>query len=295
MPVDLRYELDLSSESVWIMITPDPAVKRCAPHALEAGDFFAGPNYFTRRRDLPAYLIKYTLEGAGLLTYAGAEARIGRRRAFWIDCAQPQHYRTDPREGHWRVIWAHFYGPGCEAYYRWFLEENGGENDVELPVNSDVPALLNKLIRIYRDGDNTLCDDVAASALIVRLMAELVAAGGKKRAPGAEEPPVCVAAARAYLLEHVDQSVSLGDLARMYSLDRFYFQKLFKRHTGLSPKRFQMLARVNRAKELLQATDRPVSEIAGMVGVESASRFIALFRAYEGMTPGAYREKWRGR
>jgi AraC-like DNA-binding protein len=30
-----------------------------------------------------------------------------------------------------------------------------------------------------------------------------------------------------------------------------------------------------------------------MVGVESASRFIGLFRSYEGVTPGEYREKWR--
>lgn len=292
MAANTRYELDLADDSVWIMITPDPAVKRAAPHALEAGDFIAGKNYFTRRSGLPSYLVKCTLEGAGLLTYAGREARIGRRHAFWIDCTRPQYYRTDPEAGHWRVAWVHFYGPGCEAYYRWFLEKNGGRNDVELPVRSDLPALLSSIIRLYRDGDNTLCDDVTASALLAQIMAQLVSAGAD-RARLEQETPACVSDARAYLLEHVSQSVSLSELAGMYSLDRFYFQKLFKRHTGLSPKRFQMLARVNRAKELLQTTDRPVSEIAGMVGVESASRFIALFRAYEGVTPGAYREKWR--
>ncbi len=293
MAVDLRYELDLAPESLWIMATPDPAVKRAAAHVLEVGDFIAGKDYYTSRRDLPAYLIKYTLEGAGVLTYGAQTARVGANRAFWIDCMQPQDYRTDPREGHWRVIWVHFYGPGCDAYYRWFLEMGGGRNDVELPVNASAAALMHRLIAIYRDGDNTLADDVNASALLTQLMAEMVAAAGRAAPEG--PMPVCVAAARAYLLEHFHENISLAELADMVSLDRFYFQKLFKRHTGLSPKRFQALTRVNRAKELLQATDRPVSEIAGMVGVESASRFIALFRAYEGMTPGAYRKKWQSK
>lgn len=122
-----------------------------------------------------------------------------------------------------------------------------------------------------------------AAALLTHVMAELISAAGGGALP--DRMPPCVAGARAYLLKHYSRNVSLAELAQAYRMDRFYLQKLFKKHTGLSPKKFQLLTRVNRAKELLQATDLPVSEIAGRVGVESASRFIALFRAYEGRTP----------
>ena len=155
-----------------------------------------------------------------------------------------------------------------------------------------MPALIHRLSSIYRGGDNTLPDDAEAAALVACVMAECVKAASR-RCPGAAKMPAAIAGAREYLTEHYRDPVTLSDLSTLVSLDRFYFQKQFKRFTGLSPKRFQALIRVNRAKELLQTTDHPVSEIAGMVGVESASRFIGLFRSYEGVTPGEYREKWR--
>ena len=292
-PVSLNYELDILSESTWIVATPDPAVKQSAPHVMEVGEFFARERYYTRRRNLPSFLIKYTLSGAGLLEYGGREEPVPARRAFWIDCMHPQYYRTDPGEKHWNFAWVHFYGPGCAKCYEWFLAENGGSNIVELPVDTSVPGLIHRLSSIYRGGDNTLPDDVEASALVACIMAQCVKAASHRGPGDAEKMPASIADARAYLLEHYREPVTLSDLSALVSLDRFYFQKQFKRYTGLSPKRFQALLRLNRAKELLQTTDHPVSEISGMVGVESASRFIGLFRSYEGVTPGEYREKWR--
>ncbi len=290
--VSLNYELDIDPESAWIMVTPDPTVKQAVPHVLELGDFRARKKYFTRRRNLPSYLIKLTLGGTGRLEYGGREALLPAGHMFWIDCMEPQHYRTAPGEEGWDMIWIHFYGPGCGKYYEWFLSANGGSNAMALPLESAVPTLLQKLIALYRRGDNTLADDIAASALVVGVMAECVAAAGRQPRGDAQLPPA-VAGARAHLLRHFREPIALSELAAMHSLDRFYFQKLFKRHIGLSPKRFQALLRVNRAKELLQTSELSVGQIASQVGIESASRFIALFRAYEGMTPGKYREHWR--
>ena len=47
-----------------------------------------------------------------------------------------------------------------------------------------------------------------------------------------------------------------------------------------------------RAKELLRATDLPVSEVAYRVGMENTSYFISVFRAREGATPQQYRRRW---
>lgn len=293
-PVRMHYDLDIAPESIWIMATPDPSMKRSVPYVLELGDFFAGEKYYTRRQNLPSYLIKLTLSGAGRLEYNGHNEHLGLHRVFWIDCMQPQYYYTNDDEKNWRVLWVHFYGPTCQRYYEWFLAANNGSNTAELPVNTNISASIYKLIALYRDGDNSLLDDVSASALLTDIMAECIRATGKKK-DRLQEMPVCIASARSYLIEHLNEPITLSDLSDMYSLDRFYFQKLFKRFIGLSPKKFQTLTRVNRAKELLQATDCPISEIAEMIGIENASRFISTFRTYEGLTPGAYREKWRGK
>ena len=50
--------------------------------------------------------------------------------------------------------------------------------------------------------------------------------------------------------------------------------------------------RLTRAKELLRATDLPVSEVAYRVGMENTSYFISVFRSREGATPQQYRRRW---
>ena len=49
---------------------------------------------------------------------------------------------------------------------------------------------------------------------------------------------------------------------------------------------------LDRAKELLRATDLPVSEVAYRVGMENTSYFISVFRVREGATPQQYRRRW---
>lgn len=78
----------------------------------ELGDFIAGARYFTRRSNLPSYLIKFTLEGAGQLEYDGRREGIGEGSAFWIDCTRPQFYRTAPGQERWRVAWGALLRPG---------------------------------------------------------------------------------------------------------------------------------------------------------------------------------------
>ena len=53
-----------------------------------------------------------------------------------------------------------------------------------------------------------------------------------------------------------------------------------------------LLNLMTRAKELLRATDLPVSEVAYRVGMENTSYFISVFRAREGATPQQYRRRW---
>ncbi|WP_233596667.1 MULTISPECIES: helix-turn-helix domain-containing protein [Corallococcus] len=52
--------------------------------------------------------------------------------------------------------------------------------------------------------------------------------------------------------------------------------------------------RLARARELLNASDEAVSQVAHRVGYEDAATFTALFRRHHEQTPAAYRESSRG-
>ena len=76
----------------------------------------------------------------------------------------------------------------------------------------------------------------------------------------------------------------------------FYLKRLaigpVRLDEALRPGEYLIRLRLTRAKELLRATDLPVSEIAYRVGMENTSYFISVFRAREGATPQQYRRRW---
>lgn len=61
--------------------------------------------------------------------------------------------------------------------------------------------------------------------------------------------------------------------------------------TGLPPYRWLSLARVERAKELLERTEMPVGAIARRCGFHSTSAFGDRFRREVGLHPHRYRDE----
>ena len=70
-----------------------------------------------------------------------------------------------------------------------------------------------------------------------------------------------------------------------------WMRTVFRRATGLSPKRYQLTQRLARAAELLQSTDRPVTEIALQSGFCSLSAFSNSFAREYGCAPSVFRNR----
>jgi AraC-like DNA-binding protein len=89
------------------------------------------------------------------------------------------------------------------------------------------------------------------------------------------------------------ERVTLTELARAAHLHPAYLSALFKKVTGLSPLHYLAQYRLQRARDLLLATDRPVREIATLTGFYDAAHLIRAFRRAEGTSPGRYRRLHR--
>jgi AraC-like DNA-binding protein len=98
----------------------------------------------------------------------------------------------------------------------------------------------------------------------------------------------------AYIKAHLEQVLSLAELAAVAQTSPAHFARLFKHATGLAPHRYVTTCRMERAKRLLAATDVSLSEIGLQVGCADQSHFTALFRKYVSTTPKAYRNTIRG-
>ncbi len=287
--VQLSYELDMEKESIWLNATPSPAIRASLPYIQEIGDFISHEKYYTRRSGLASYLIKYTLSGEGVLEYDGATYTVQPGQIFWIDCLKPQYYYTSPKTKAWRVIWMHFYGPTTKAYYDLFHAQNQGANTLTLPPDNNVASGIRELASLYHSAGSMLAD-VRAAGMLTNIMSECC--GATFSGQSFLGLPESVQEARAYLVDNYSGRITLDDLARRYSINKFHFQKLFKKHTGFTPNEYLILTRLNNAKEFLRTTDMSIAAVSERVGVENVSHFINLFKKHEGITPSLYRHRW---
>jgi AraC-like DNA-binding protein len=92
-----------------------------------------------------------------------------------------------------------------------------------------------------------------------------------------------------YIEAHLDDRLSLADLARVACLSPYHFSRSFKQAIGVGPQRYVMHRRVERAKALMSRTDQPLAVIAREVGFADQSHLISVFRREMGITPGHFR------
>ena len=103
--------------------------------------------------------------------------------------------------------------------------------------------------------------------------------------------PVNLRRAIELIESNLEDPVPTQEIAKLLGLSRRQVERLFSRHTGLSPKAFCRRARLERSLRLLEQTELPLTEIALASGFNSASIFARNFRREFGMTPSFARHR----
>jgi AraC-like DNA-binding protein len=91
------------------------------------------------------------------------------------------------------------------------------------------------------------------------------------------------------------EPLDVPSLAQEAFASEAHFIRSFRAAFGETPHRCLQRRRVERAKELLRATDDTVTEISLAVGFRSLGTFSRTFHALAGRSPSAYRAAWRER
>jgi AraC-like DNA-binding protein len=92
-----------------------------------------------------------------------------------------------------------------------------------------------------------------------------------------------------YLWGHYSRPLSLTEIAESARLSRFYFARLFRDTTGITPGRFLAAIRIHHAKRLLLDTSLRITDISVVVGYSSLGSFSNCFTSSVGVSPGRFR------
>jgi AraC-like DNA-binding protein len=93
----------------------------------------------------------------------------------------------------------------------------------------------------------------------------------------------------ASLVDATVPSPMLAQLASAACLSVNHFIRAFHQQTGVTPHRYVVLRRIDRAIALLKRSEKSVAEVADDVGFATPAHFVATFRRTMGVTPGAFR------
>ncbi|RXH54159.1 helix-turn-helix transcriptional regulator [Granulicella sibirica] len=92
-----------------------------------------------------------------------------------------------------------------------------------------------------------------------------------------------------YIEEHLSTSITLQDLARVAAVSPNYLITLFQQSIGMTPHKYVVQMRMERAYALLKQKELSLLEIAQRCGFQDQSQFTTVFRRYSGRTPGHFR------
>jgi transcriptional regulator GlxA family with amidase domain len=96
-----------------------------------------------------------------------------------------------------------------------------------------------------------------------------------------------------WLQAHLDQEVTVADLAARAAMSPRTFARRFPASTGTTPLTWILRERVRLAQRLLETTDLPVDAIAGKTGFGTADNLRKHFSRMLHTTPQAYRRAFR--
>ncbi|MBF6227628.1 helix-turn-helix transcriptional regulator [Nocardia abscessus] len=106
-----------------------------------------------------------------------------------------------------------------------------------------------------------------------------------------------------YLLPHLRRAKDLADrryadplnldeLAAAAGVSKYHFLRAFAAVYGLTPAAYLAERRIERAQDLLRATNLTVTEVCMLVGYSSLGSFSSKFRQLVGVTPSQYQGKF---
>ncbi len=101
----------------------------------------------------------------------------------------------------------------------------------------------------------------------------------------------CIMTAVRIVQEELNESVFAVDVAKRVNMSRSYFNQCFKEIVGRPFNDFVQHVRIEKAKEYLLRTNRPVQWIAEQIGYADEKYFSRLFREQTGNTPSEFRRQ----
>jgi AraC-like DNA-binding protein len=234
------------------------------------------------------------LEGAIELRTRSRQG-IAKAGSFTLINAEEAHYGTPVNGEGWRCRTIHI-NPRMVRHIAEGLRGYSPASDMAfLGPTFDDPDAARELFELHRRSE-TDASALERQSWLVTLIARLLLRHSEATTalPEREREPRAVERARDYLAGNLGDKVTLDDLAAASGIPPFRLLRAFQQSVGLTPHAYQTQSRIRAACRMLRS-QHALADIAATTGFADQAHLTRSFKAIMGMTPGQYRDAFRGR
>ncbi len=156
---------------------------------------------------------------------------------------------------------------------------------------------VDRLVRLLlaeterRVSGTQLYADSLTRALALHLLRAYSTKAPRKAAPAMAMAGWRLRRALDFMHANLADDLTLVQLAKIAGLGPTQFTRTFRAAVGEPPYRYLVRLRVDHARQLLERTSLPITDVAFRCGFDQANHFAIMFRKVTGLTPRAYRKE----
>lgn len=239
------------------------------------------------------YLCIYCRRGSGWFMSEKNKYRMKAGDYMITPPGASGRYVSDSEEG-WRLEWVRFNGSDAPLVAKPWGETIG--ECFHLPLKGDDPRAEYR-ISIFKDLYHSIENGYGMDKMhyITSLLYHYLSSIIYREAIAYSLDTNCfqgiIKKARQYMLDHLDQKITLDDICQYLAISTSYCTAVFNKCTGKTPINYLQSMRVQKAIAMLDSTDMKVNEICSTVGINDPYYFSRLFTKMMGVSPTDYRKK----
>lgn len=272
---------------------PDDVIQQQRQHvllsgiyAIRAGCFFEAHGHAAKRENISEHIVIYCQEGQGWLRMAGREHAIYPGNVLFVMPGSSHAYGADPKDA-WSIYWSHFSGDHVSAFLN-LAQITLAQPVVRKAKSVNILSHMTELVATLQAG-YSLHHLLRAAAILRHLLSELALLNAYSTAPNSKG--LDVEKLIRFMIEHLADSCSLQNLADEAHLSSSHLAHEFRSKTGYAPIDYYIRLKMQKACELLEATDLTIEEISRKLGYREPFYFSRLFKKVVGIPPSRYRAR----
>ena len=211
------------------------------------------------------YIIHVCLSGKGVLHDKFGTHKISAGELFIIRPGETTLYTADEADP-WHYVWLAFDGINSEKF-------NTDRSVYTCPI--EITRRLPELIR----------KDERAPYAYVAMIYELIYNLFSKK-----EESDKLSEIKSFIDYNYMQDINVEKLTKLFSFERSYLYRIFKKRYGVGVKEYILEVRCERAKQFLR-DGHTVSETAYLVGYRDEFNFSRTFKTHTGRSPSEYKKR----